>query len=92
MPLFESARHGHAPSPDEVRELADYIASSAAPGRRALRHRRRRRERTLERGRPHRAAPGGRRHLVGRTPDAVDPDHYRAEPVLRRVEAGPPRL
>jgi alkanesulfonate monooxygenase SsuD/methylene tetrahydromethanopterin reductase-like flavin-dependent oxidoreductase (luciferase family) len=93
VPLFESARHGHAPLPDEVRSLAAYI--SARRGARA--------------SEPFDLVVGGAsdpataRGLVEPLRDAgatwwderavqTTPDHYRLEPVLRRVEAGPPAL
>ncbi|HEY8301222.1 MAG TPA: LLM class flavin-dependent oxidoreductase [Jatrophihabitans sp.] len=93
VPLFESARHGQAPSPDEVRELAAFIARERA-------------DRTDE---PFDLIVGGASdprnagHLVGPLQEAgatwwderevqTNPDHYRAEPVLRRIDAGPPAL
>jgi len=93
VPLFESARHGQAPSPDEVREVAAYLAEQR--GDRA--------------GEPFDLVVGGAsdpataRKLVEPLRDAgatwwderevqTTPDHYRLEPVLRRVEAGPPVL
>jgi alkanesulfonate monooxygenase SsuD/methylene tetrahydromethanopterin reductase-like flavin-dependent oxidoreductase (luciferase family) len=93
VPLFESARHGQAPDPAEVRDLVDYIAGQR--GDRA--------------GEPFDIVVGGASDpasatdLLGPLRDAgatwwderqvqTDPDHYRAAPVLRRIEAGPPRL
>lgn len=93
VPLFESARHGHAPAPQEVRELVAYIAG----------------QRNERAARPFDVVVGGRsepstaRNLIAplheagatwwdeRVPQS-DPDHYRAEPVLRRIDAGPPAL
>jgi alkanesulfonate monooxygenase SsuD/methylene tetrahydromethanopterin reductase-like flavin-dependent oxidoreductase (luciferase family) len=93
VPLFESARHGHAPSPDEVRDLVAYVATQ-------------RRDRADE---PFDVVVGGAsdpataRTLIEPLRDAgatwwderevqTNPGHYRLEPVLRRVEAGPPAL
>ncbi len=91
VPLFESARHGHAPAADEVRELADFIAA----------------QRSDRAGDAFDIVVGGvsepssAADLLGPLHDAGatwwderqvqdSPDHYRAEPVLRRIEAGPP--
>jgi alkanesulfonate monooxygenase SsuD/methylene tetrahydromethanopterin reductase-like flavin-dependent oxidoreductase (luciferase family) len=93
VPLFASARHGQAPSPDEVRELAAYLT----------------RQRGDRSGEPFDLVVGGAsdpataRTLVEPLREAgatwwderevqTTPDHHRAEPVLRRVEAGPPSL
>jgi alkanesulfonate monooxygenase SsuD/methylene tetrahydromethanopterin reductase-like flavin-dependent oxidoreductase (luciferase family) len=93
VPLFKSARHGEAPSPDEVRDLAAYIAEQ-------------RRDRADE---PFDLVVGGvsdpsaTADQLRLLQDAgatwwderqmqTNPDHYRAEPVLRRVEAGPPAI
>jgi alkanesulfonate monooxygenase SsuD/methylene tetrahydromethanopterin reductase-like flavin-dependent oxidoreductase (luciferase family) len=93
VPLFSSARHGQAPSPDEVRELAGYIAPQR--GDRA--------------GEPFEIVVGGASEPSGSgdqlraLQDAgatwwderraqTDPDHYRAEAILRRAEAGPPSV
>jgi alkanesulfonate monooxygenase SsuD/methylene tetrahydromethanopterin reductase-like flavin-dependent oxidoreductase (luciferase family) len=93
VPLFKSARHGESPSPDEVRELAEY-----------LRHQRG--ERADE---PYELVIGGVSepataadqigplHEAGATwwderQVQSNPDHYRAGPVLRRIEAGPPAI
>jgi alkanesulfonate monooxygenase SsuD/methylene tetrahydromethanopterin reductase-like flavin-dependent oxidoreductase (luciferase family) len=91
VPLFESARHGQAPAPEDVRELVGYIAGQR--GDRA--------------GEPFEVVVGGvsdpatAADLIGPLQDAgatwwderqvqTDPDHYRADAVLRRIEAGPP--
>jgi hypothetical protein len=93
VPLFESARHGEAPPVAEVRELVDYVM--AQRGERAERFD------VVVGG----VSPAGvaAADLLGplreagatwwdeRQPQAT-PDHYLAEPVLRRVEAGPPAL
>ena len=93
VPLFESARHGHAPSAAEVGELARFIAAERV-------------DRATE---PFELVVGGASDparaadLVGPLRDAgatwwderevqTTPDHHRLEPVLRRVEAGPPAL
>lgn len=93
VPLFESARHGEAPSPDEVRDLAGYLAQQR--GERAGE------SFDLVVGGTSQAASAA--ELIGPLRDAgatwwderrvqSDPDHHRVEPVLRRVEAGPPTL
>lgn len=93
VPLFESARHGHAPDPAEVRDLVDYV----------------RKHRTAATGRPFDFVLGGAtppvqaraKDVIGPLHDAgatwwderqmqTDPDLDRLPPVLRRVEAGPP--
>lgn len=93
VPLFESARHGHAPSPDEVRDLVAYVAT----------------QRSGRADEPFDVVVGGAsdpataRTLIEPLRDAgatwwderevqTNPGHYRLEPVLRRVEAGPPAL
>jgi alkanesulfonate monooxygenase SsuD/methylene tetrahydromethanopterin reductase-like flavin-dependent oxidoreductase (luciferase family) len=93
VPLFESARHGEAPSPAEVRELARYIAEQRAD----------------RAGEPFDIVVGGASDpsaaadLIAPLMESgatwwderqmqTNPDHYRAEPVLRRVEAGPPAI
>ncbi len=93
VPLFESARHGQAPTPGELRELVDFV-------------RQQRRDRVEP---PFDIVVGGASDpataadLVGPLRDAgatwwderqvqTNPDHYRAEPVLRRIDAGPPSL
>jgi alkanesulfonate monooxygenase SsuD/methylene tetrahydromethanopterin reductase-like flavin-dependent oxidoreductase (luciferase family) len=94
-PLFASARHGEAPTPDEVRELADYVAQHRVAGDRATE--------------PFDIVVGGASdptaagELIGSLQDAgatwwderrvqTDPDFCDAAPVLRRVEAGPPAV
>lgn len=93
VPLFTSARHGQAPTSDEVRELVGYLAEQRG-------------ERV---GEPFDVVVGGvsdpssAADLLGPLERAgatwwderqmqTNPDHYRAEPVLRRIEAGPPAL
>jgi alkanesulfonate monooxygenase SsuD/methylene tetrahydromethanopterin reductase-like flavin-dependent oxidoreductase (luciferase family) len=93
VPLFRSAPHGQAPSPGEVRDLADYIAQQR--GDRA--------------GEPFDIVVGGVSEpsafadLLAPLREAgatwwderqvqTNPDHFRAEAVLRRVEAGPPTI
>ena len=92
VPLFESARHGQAPSPEELRGLVDYVA-------------RQRGDRRADE--PFDIVVGGASQaataaeVIGRLREAgatwwderqvqSNPDHYRAEPVLRRIDAGPP--
>ncbi|MDT4941495.1 MAG: hypothetical protein QOJ34_1584 [Pseudonocardiales bacterium] len=93
VPLFLSARHGEAPPPDEVRELAGYIAEQRG-------------DRAAE---PFDIVVGGvsdpatAADLLGPLQAAgatwwderqvqANPDHHRAEPVLRRIDAGPPTV
>jgi alkanesulfonate monooxygenase SsuD/methylene tetrahydromethanopterin reductase-like flavin-dependent oxidoreductase (luciferase family) len=91
VPLFKTARHGQPPAPNEVRDLADYIAQQR--GDRA--------------SRPFEIVVGGVSEpstaveLLTPLQEAgatwwderqlqTGPDLYRADAVLRRVEAGPP--
>jgi alkanesulfonate monooxygenase SsuD/methylene tetrahydromethanopterin reductase-like flavin-dependent oxidoreductase (luciferase family) len=94
VPLFLSARHGHPPPVDEVRDLVAYIAD----------------HRDDDAGRPFEVVLGGAsptkpadtRDLLGPLTEAgatwwderrrIDDDVSRLEPVLRRIEAGPPAL
>ena len=93
VPLFESARHGEPPSPDEVRDLTGFIAS----------------QRGGHAAEPFEIVVGGQSdpstaaEVIGPLVEAgatwwderqhqSNPDHYRAEAVLRRIEAGPPAL
>jgi alkanesulfonate monooxygenase SsuD/methylene tetrahydromethanopterin reductase-like flavin-dependent oxidoreductase (luciferase family) len=93
VPLFESARHGQAPSPDEVHSVAAYLSTQRDAGAHG----------------PFDLVIGGATDpataadLIAPLRDAgatwwderevqTNPDHHRAEPVLRRVEAGPPVL
>jgi alkanesulfonate monooxygenase SsuD/methylene tetrahydromethanopterin reductase-like flavin-dependent oxidoreductase (luciferase family) len=93
VPLFLSARHGQAPAPDEVHDLADYIAQ----------------QRTGRVDQPFEIVVGGvsdpatAADLIGPLQAAgatwwderqmqTNPDHYRTQPVLRRIEAGPPPI
>jgi alkanesulfonate monooxygenase SsuD/methylene tetrahydromethanopterin reductase-like flavin-dependent oxidoreductase (luciferase family) len=95
VPLFESARHGQAPTPDEVRELAAFLAQH--------------RGEDADGPYPYEIVVGGSSRtdagaeLLGPLVEAgatwwderrlqTDPEFCRAEPVLRRVEAGPPSL
>ena len=86
VPLFKSALHGQAPPPEEVRDLAGYIAGLRG-------------DRAED---PFDIVVGGVSDFsspptYGPLQDAgatcgqrqvqSDPDHYRAEPVLRRIEA-----
>ncbi|MER7915877.1 MULTISPECIES: LLM class flavin-dependent oxidoreductase [unclassified Streptomyces] len=94
-PLFENARHGRAPDVTEVRELIAYVrAHRTAEGDRPF-------EFVLGGVTP--ADPAGARDVLGPLRDAGatwwderqfadGPDLDRLEPVLRRVEAGPPTL
>jgi alkanesulfonate monooxygenase SsuD/methylene tetrahydromethanopterin reductase-like flavin-dependent oxidoreductase (luciferase family) len=91
VPLFKSARHGQTPTPEEVRELADYIAQQR--GDRA--------------NDPFDIVVGGVSEPTAAADQIrsmeeagatwwderqaqTNPDHYSAEAVLRRAEAGPP--
>ena len=93
VPLFKSAPHGEAPSPDEVRDVAGYIAQQRG-------------ERATE---PFEIVVGGvtetstaaaqLRSLqeAGATwwderQVQANDDYFRAEAVLRRVQAGPPSI
>lgn len=92
VPLFETARHGRPPAPNDVREVADFLRecrSSPEPF-----------EVVVGGVSP---AGGAGRDLVGPLADAGatwwderqlqgGPDLDRLEPVLRRIEQGPPRL
>jgi alkanesulfonate monooxygenase SsuD/methylene tetrahydromethanopterin reductase-like flavin-dependent oxidoreductase (luciferase family) len=93
VPLFKSARHGHVPSPPEVRQLADYIAEQRAG----------RADKPFDIVVGGVSEPSNAADLIGPLRDAgatwwderqlqTNPDHYRVEPVLRRVEAGPPAV
>jgi hypothetical protein len=93
VPLFLSARHGEAPTPHEVRELVDYVAAQRG-------------ERSAEPfeivvgGASHPSASADRLRALQQAGATwwderqvqSNPDHYRAEPVLRRIEAGPPAV
>lgn len=93
VPLFDSARHGQAPSPDDVRDLAGYIAQQRSS--RADQH--------FDIVVGGASEPSGATDLVGPLHDAgatwwderqvqANPDHYRTHAVLRRIEAGPPAI
>lgn len=94
VPLFESATHGHVPPLDEVRELVDYVG----------RHRDGDLDEPFEivLGGPTPVDPAAALDLLGPLIDAgatwwderrrMDDEVDRLEPVLRRVEAGPPDL
>jgi hypothetical protein len=92
VPLFESARHGHPPPVDEVRDLVAYVHDL----------------RDGDPGRPFEVVVGGvsptkgadAHDLLGPLIEAgatwwderrpMDAEIDRLEPVLRRIEAGPP--
>jgi len=93
VPLFESARHGQAPAPSEVRDLVSYIARHRGAGADG----------------PFDIVVGGASepsaaaelieplHEAGATwwderQVQSNPDHYRADAVLRRIDAGPPAM
>jgi alkanesulfonate monooxygenase SsuD/methylene tetrahydromethanopterin reductase-like flavin-dependent oxidoreductase (luciferase family) len=94
VPLFLSARHGHPPPVDEVRELVEYVRG----------------HRDSDPGRPFELVLGGAsptnpadaRALLGPLIEAgatwwderrpIDDEVDRLEPVLRRTELGPPTL
>jgi len=93
VPLFASARHGHTPSPGKVRDLADYIA--AQRGDRA--------DEPFDIVVGGVSEPAAAADQIAPLRDAgatwwderqqqSNPDHYRAVPVLNRVEAGPPAI
>ncbi len=93
VPLFESARHGQAPSPEQVRDLADYLG----------RHRGERREQPFDIVVGGVSDPSSAPGLIRALRDAgatwwderqlqTTPDLYRADSVLRRIEAGPPAI
>ena len=94
VPLFESATHGHVPPLDEVRDLVAYVGShrdgdSGRPFELVL-------------GGPSPTDPGAARDLLGPLIEAgatwwderqpIDDQVHRLEPVLSRIEAGPPDL
>ncbi len=92
VPLFQSARHGQAPSPEEVRDLVDYVATQ-----------RRRPDDPFDVVVGGASDPSSAAALIEplRAAGATwwderevqsTPDHHRAEPVMRRVAAGPPVL
>ncbi|MEW2619109.1 LLM class flavin-dependent oxidoreductase [Streptomyces sp. NPDC048106] len=95
VPLFETARHGQIPDVAQVRELIGYVRGQrTADGDRPF-------EFVLGGATP--ADPARARDLIGPLRDAGatwwderqlqgGPDLDRLEPVLRRVEAGPPTL
>jgi hypothetical protein len=91
VPLFANARHGETPAAEDVRELADYIAQQR--GERA--------HDPFDIVVGGVSDPTAAADQLGPLQEAgatwwderqlqSSPDHYRAEPVLRRVEAGPP--
>jgi alkanesulfonate monooxygenase SsuD/methylene tetrahydromethanopterin reductase-like flavin-dependent oxidoreductase (luciferase family) len=94
VPLFESATHGHVPPLDEVRDLVAYVGShrdgdSGRPFELVL-------------GGRSPTDPGAARDLLGPLIEAgatwwderwpIDDQVHRLEPVLSRIEAGPPDL
>ncbi|HEY2793883.1 MAG TPA: LLM class flavin-dependent oxidoreductase [Micromonosporaceae bacterium] len=91
VPLFANARHGFVPAVDEVRELIAYVG----------RYRETPFEVVLGGASP--GDPAKAADLIGPLADAgatwwdernpqTEDDFYRLEPVLRRVEQGPPAL
>jgi hypothetical protein len=94
VPLFMSAKHGHVPHPDEVRELVAYVRGRphVDPGRPF----------EIVLGGPSPTSAAAAHDLLGplievgatwwdeRRP--MDDEVDRLEPVLRRIEAGPPAL
>ncbi|MEV8452459.1 LLM class flavin-dependent oxidoreductase [Streptomyces sp. NPDC052095] len=95
VPLFETARHGQVPDVSEVRELFAYVRGQRAAGHTAGRPF----EFVLGGATP--PDPAGARDVIGPLRDAgatwwderqpqSGPDLDRLEPVLRRIEAGPP--
>ncbi len=93
VPLFESARHGEAPAPSEVRELADFIAQQR--GDRA--------DEPFDIVVGGASDPSSAADVIGPLRDAgatwwderqvqSTPDHYSATAVLRRIAAGPPAI
>lgn len=93
VPLFTSARHGEAPAPDEVRELVAYIGERR--GTRA--------GEPFDVVVGGMSDPATAADLLGPLHDAgatwwderlpqTDPAHHSATAVLRRIDAGPPRV
>jgi hypothetical protein len=93
VPLFESARHGYPPAIDEVRDLVAFLRQQRADDRPF----------EIVVGGASPADRAGARDLIGPMADAGatwwderqiqgDPDLDRLEPILRRIEQGPPRL
>ena len=92
VPLFLSATHGHPPPVDEVRDLVAYVRDHRDGDRRPAF------ELVLGGASPTDAA--GARDLLGPLVEAgatwwderqpIDDEINRLEPVLRRIEAGPP--
>jgi alkanesulfonate monooxygenase SsuD/methylene tetrahydromethanopterin reductase-like flavin-dependent oxidoreductase (luciferase family) len=95
VPLFETARHGHVPDVAEVRDLVGYVRK----------HRADEAERPFEfvLGGATPADPAAARDVIGPLRDAgatwwderqlqTGPDLDRLPPVLRRIEAGPPKV
>jgi alkanesulfonate monooxygenase SsuD/methylene tetrahydromethanopterin reductase-like flavin-dependent oxidoreductase (luciferase family) len=93
VPLFQSARHGETPSPEELRELASFIAA----------HRGERADQPFDLVVGGASEPSGAADLIGPLRDAgatwwderlpqSTPDHHRADAVLRRLQAGPPTV
>ena len=82
VPLFATARHGHVPSTDEVRELVAYVQQCREDRQEAVRDRPRWRQsrRPSQRPRRHRAADRRGRDLVGRTTTPGQRRHRPARP------------
>jgi alkanesulfonate monooxygenase SsuD/methylene tetrahydromethanopterin reductase-like flavin-dependent oxidoreductase (luciferase family) len=93
VPLFESARHGFLPPIDEVRDLVAFLReerTNDGPYEIVI-------------GGASPSDPAGARDLIGPMADAGvtwwderlaqnNPDFLRLEPILRRIEQGPPVL
>jgi hypothetical protein len=93
VPLFQHARHGQAPSADDVRALAGYLAQQR--GERA--------DDPFDIVVGGVSDPSSAADQLGPLQQAgatwwderqvqSSPDHYSAEAVLRRVDAGPPAI
>jgi alkanesulfonate monooxygenase SsuD/methylene tetrahydromethanopterin reductase-like flavin-dependent oxidoreductase (luciferase family) len=93
IPMFESARHGHVPPLDEVRELVAYVRSRRDdPGRPF----------DVVLGGPSPTKAAAARDVLGPLAEAgatwwderrpIDDDIRRLDLVLRRIDAGPPSL
>ncbi|EST37703.1 hypothetical protein N566_11620 [Streptomycetaceae bacterium MP113-05] len=95
-PLFQDAKHGHAPPADQLRDLADYVRRHRAKDRRDKPF-------DLVVGGASPTQPARARDLIGPLRDAgatwwderqlqEGPDLDDFSAVLRRAEHGPPRL
>ncbi|WP_020494957.1 LLM class flavin-dependent oxidoreductase [Sciscionella marina] len=91
IPFFPGADHGTAPAPEQVRELTAFAHARTASG-----------PFDIVVGGVSPADPGAAAELVGPLAEAganwwderrpIDADIIRLDPVLRRVQAGPPRF